>query len=86
MRFRYVGQCASGVVQFTRESETVVMPEGDAVEVPGWLAAKLKSNSHFEAVAEEPAPEESAPEVVPVEAPKKRGRKPKAQTDDTGSP
>lgn len=62
MKFRYTGQCDAGYVKFG----DVVMPEGEAVEVPNWLSKKLANNSHFEAVAEEAA-----------EAPR-RGRKPKS--------
>ncbi len=55
MKFKYIGHCAAGYVQFSRPNEpTVVMPEGEAVEVPSWLAGKLAANSHFEAVSAKP--------------------------------
>lgn len=53
MRFIYTGHCAAGFVEFKRNDEVVNMPEGEAVEVPEWLANKLASNSHFEAVSDE---------------------------------
>ena len=79
MRFKYLGGCAKGFVKFSRPDGSVTMREGEAVEVPAWLAQKLKTNNHFEAVADA---EQSAPQAQPDEAPKRRGRKPKAVTDD----
>ena len=54
MKFRYLGDCAAGQVRFSRPNEdVVVMPKGEAVECPDWLAAKLAANSHFEAVTQD---------------------------------
>lgn len=51
MKYKYMGDCAAGYVEFAKPTQpTVTMPQGEAVEVPDWLAAKLATNSHFEAV------------------------------------
>ena len=50
-KYKYVGECAAGQVTFSRPTEDpVVMPTGEAVEVPDWLAKKLSTISHFEKV------------------------------------
>ncbi len=57
MKFKYIGNCSAGYVQFSRPNEdVVVMPTGEAVEVPSWLADKLGTNSHFEIVKDSGAP------------------------------
>lgn len=52
MKYKYMGDCAAGFVEFNRpnvpDEPSVVMPAGEAVEVPSWLEGKLKTNSHFE--------------------------------------
>lgn len=55
-RYRYIGDCAKGYVEFHHENKSIVMRKGVAVEVPDWLAAKLSQNDHF-AVAEDAVPE-----------------------------
>ena len=48
-KFTYIGDCAAGFVSFQRPHEDpVVMPQGESVEVPKWLADKLESNHEFE--------------------------------------
>jgi hypothetical protein len=95
VKFIYTGKCAQGFVKFTRGLETVEMPSGEAVEVPEWLEAKLKTNSHFEAVLEHEFvvdmesgdPDTELPQVevtsveVSTETPRRRGRPPKNRDD-----
>ena len=94
MKYRYIGECQAGFVQFKRELETVVMPQGEPVEVPAWLAKKFDgmgpNNGHFEKVEESPVekfttePPAGTAEPVPADESKPRkkpGRKPKAQSD-----
>lgn len=78
-RFKYVGKCAKGEVEFSRPGEPkVVMPHGKPVEVPAWLAAKLRHNNHFEAVEDEAPPADGeGSDEAPPDKPKKRGRKAK---------
>lgn len=94
MKYRYIGRCAQGFVQFTGPKDTVVMPQGEAVEVPEWLAGKLANNSHFEKVEDGKFPgiyldDESAPSVViegdaieGVKVRKKPGPKPKVKPEE----
>jgi len=89
VKFRYLGGCAAGFVQFARANEpAVVLPEGESVDVPEWLAVKLKTNNHFELVPDDAVLVEigRADGVVDqnVMLPKRRGRKPKV-TSDAGS-
>lgn len=73
MKYRYIGDCATGFVSFTSGMDTVFMPAGEAVDVPDWLARKLANNDHFEAVTDD---------GVTI-MPKRRGRPPKVR-DDAG--
>lgn len=60
MKFRYMGDCAAGFVEFVKPMHpTITMPKGEAVECPDWLTEKLMTNSHFEVVDDQ----------KPVEAP-----------------
>ncbi len=64
MKFKYIGDCSAGYVQFSRPNEdAIVMPTGEAVEVPSWLADKLGTNSHFEAVSDEAVKDSSGASV-----------------------
>lgn len=80
MKYRYVGKCLAGSVQFTFPDYVVTMPEGEGVEVQDVLAKKLAGNNHFEAVAETTV-HETEPEIAaevstePVKRPRGRPRK-----------
>lgn len=51
MKYRYVGECAKGYVAFKLPGgDTIVMKQGQAVEVPEFLANKFAGNNHFESV------------------------------------
>lgn len=83
MKFIYTGHCAKGFVQFQdKHGASVKMPSGEAVDVPDWLAKKLATNSHFEAVIET-----KDGEVMLGASQKRRGRPPKAkdETEDDSS-
>jgi hypothetical protein len=75
MKYRFIGQNARGSVTFAWPKEpSVVMPTGEPVEVPAWLAPKLATHGEFEAV-----PDATVHQLVP----KRRGRPPrKAVSDD----
>ena len=65
MKFKYTGDCAAGQVRFSRPNEAeIVMPKGEAVECPDWLAEKLANNSHFEAVNDSSGASSSPSEVA----------------------
>lgn len=73
MKYRYIERCAKGQVEFQTPDGLIVMPTGEAVEVPDSLAKKLAHNTHFEAVIEE-----DGEEVALSSAPRRRGRPPKS--------
>lgn len=74
MKFKYIGRCAKGQVEFDTPDGKIVMPTGEAVEVPENLAKKLRSNDHFSAVIED---SDGETEIMP----KRRGRPPKSQVE-----
>lgn len=87
MKFIYIGHCAAGFVQFAdpkANGKPIVMPEGEAVEVPEWLAKKLANNNHFEAVSENFDALDFATAEPNADKPprKKPGPKPKVKADD----
>ena len=53
MKFRFIGENASGCVVFRSANAAITMPTGEAVGVPDWLAKKLVNNREFEAVPDE---------------------------------
>jgi len=71
-KYRYIGECAAGFVQFNRpnkiEEPPVVMPTGKAVEVPDWLATKLADNSHFEEATGSKSKDEKSKDDNPGES------------------
>lgn len=75
MKFKYIGRCAKGFVEFVTKDGNIVMETGVAVGVPDSLAAKLANNDHFERVLED------GEETQPESTPKRRGRRPKAQPE-----
>ncbi len=81
MKYRYVGKCRAGFVRFERAGESVVMPAGEAVDVPGWLGKKLAANNHFEAVAPE-----VDPAVEPAAMPSETVSYPSEMPDETDAP
>lgn len=74
MKYRYIERCAKGQVEFQTSDGLIVMPAGEAVEVPDSLGQKLASNNHFEAISED------GTAIVAVG--KRRGRPPKLKTEE----
>lgn len=74
MKYRYIERCAKGQVEFQTSDGLIVMPTGEAVEVPDSLAKKLANNNHFEAISEDGT-------AIAVVA-KRRGRPPKQTVEE----
>jgi hypothetical protein len=78
MKFRYIGHCAAGFVEFVRGDDRVKMRTDQAVDVPEWLGKKLAGNAEFEAVSDEEFEGEAEQEE---QRPARRSKRKQAETD-----